>query len=166
MRLFRTLLLIGPLLLWGPKLRADNGPAEGPRAASAAPLFIGITALGNPSLKFSTVNDYLNGVSVDHNTVRLSVALGVAWSLQMRVLDDLRYQTYSIPASAIGVQVTNIGTRPEVFLSTTSQTIASGIANLLLNTNVTIRYRARGGAAFLKPSGNYTTTLVLTYTGL
>lgn len=128
--------------------------------------FLGITMIGNPSLSFSTISDYRNGVSVNHTTLKVIALLGVVWSLDVRATDNLRYQTNQIPITAIGVQSTNLGTRPELFLSTTNQTLASGIANLLLNQNVTIRYRAVGGSNFLKPGGTYTTTLVFTYAGL
>lgn len=128
--------------------------------------FVGITILGNPSLGFSTLSDYRNGVTVNHTTLRLNVLLGVAWSLEVRATGNLQYQTNQIPISNIGLQSTNLGVRPEIFLSTTNQLLASGIANLLLNQNMTIRYRALGGNNFLKPSGNYTTSLIFTYSGL
>ena len=129
-------------------------------------LFFGITTLGSPSLSFSTINDYKNGVSVNHATLKLNVLLGVAWSLDVRATNNLQYQTYQIPVSGIGLQSTNLGTRPELLLSTTNQLLASGLALVLLNQNVIIRYRALGGSDFLKPTGNYTTTLVFTYAGL
>ncbi|GAB4033932.1 hypothetical protein [Spirosoma gilvum] len=128
-----------------------------------SPSVLGITVLGNPGLTFSSVDNYTNGVSANHNTLRLSVSLGLSWTLQIRVTDDLRYQNYSIPASAIGVQMVSLTQRPELFLNTANQTLTSGIATSLLDLLATIRYRATGGSAFLKPGGTYTTTLVFTY---
>lgn len=128
--------------------------------------FIGITILGNPAISFSSINDYRNGVTVNHSTIRVNALLGVVWSIDVRATGNLTYQTNQIPISNIGMQSTNLGTRPEIMLSTTNQQLASGIANLLLNQNMTIRYRALGGTAFLKPGGVYTTTLIFTYSGL
>lgn len=129
-----------------------------------APSFIGVTILSNPSLSVRTVSEYQNGVSIDHNTLQLSVSLGLTWSLQIRATDDLRYSTNSIPASSIGIKSLNLGNSPEIFLSTTNQTLASGLASSLLNVAMLIRYRAIGGPGLLKPAGAYTTTLVFTYT--
>ncbi len=131
-----------------------------------APTSIGVTLLGNPALTFVTINDYTNGVQVNHSTLQLNVSLGLSWSLQIHATDDLRYNTYSIPVSSIGVQSVSLGSRPEIFLSTTNQTLASGLATSLLNAVMVIRYRAIGGSNFLKPAGLYTTTIVFTYTAL
>ncbi|GAB3921950.1 hypothetical protein [Larkinella terrae] len=163
MKAIGGLFLFVSLLISSGKLLAETGPTGKP---TTAPAFLGLTLLGNPSLSFSTVSHYQNGVSVDHATVNLSVALGVAWSLQIRALDDLRYQSNSIPVSSIGVQSINLATRPEIFLSTTNQTLSTGLAAALFSRDVTIRYRAVGGTPFLKPGGTYTTTLVISYTAL
>lgn len=127
--------------------------------------FLGITILGNPSLRFSTISDYQNGVSVNHATVKVST-LGLAWSLDVRATDDLYYQTHMIPISGIGLLSTNLGSQPEIFLKKTNQTLASGLVTFPFSQNITIRYRALGGTNFLKPGGTYTTTLVFTYAGL
>jgi len=131
-----------------------------------APTAIGVTILGNPSLTISSSNDFLSGVTLNHNTLQLNVTLGLSWSLQVRVTDDLRYQSYSIPASAIGVQTVGLGTRPEIYLSTANQTLATGFATSLLNALMVIRYRVVGGNHLLKPAGSYSTTLVFTYSAL
>jgi hypothetical protein len=128
--------------------------------------FIGITVLGTPVLSFSSISDYQNGVSVTHSTIRVTALLGVVWSVDVRATGNLTYQTNQIPISSIGMQSTNLGTRPEIMLSTTNQQLASGFASLLLNQNMVIRYRAIGGTTFLKPGGVYTTTLIFTYAGL
>ena len=140
--------------------------ADDPPAKLAAPTLLGITILGNPSLRLSSASDYTNGVTLDHNTLQLNVSVGLTWSLQIRALDNLRYQTYSIPVSAVGVQAISLGTRPEILLSTSNQVLASGFATSVLNAVMAIRYRATGGPTFLQPAGTYTTTLLITYTAL
>lgn len=164
MRTASVLLIFINLFLYHPMLWGQPYISDENLLTTDAPSFIGVTVLSNPSISVRTVSDYQNGVSVDHNTLQLSVSLGLTWSLQIRVTDDLRYQTNAIPASAIGVKSLNLGNRPEVFLSTTNQTLASGLASSLLNTTMLIRYRAIGGPSFLKPAGPYTTTLLFTYT--
>jgi len=154
-------LLLGASALVAQPLVADEEPTS-----MAAPSLIGVTILGNPGLSFSTLNDYLNGVLLNHNTLQLNVSIGLSWSLQVRATGDLRYQTNSIPVSSIGVQAISLGSRPEVFLSTTDQTLASGLATSLLSAIMLIRYRTTGGANFLKPAGAYTTGLVFTYSAL
>ncbi len=143
-----------------------RSPAEDPPTSRNAPTALGITILSNPALRFSSASDYANGVSVDNNTLQLSVSLGLTWSLQVKALDNLRYQTQSIPVSAIGVQAISLGTRPEIFLSTTNQVLAAGVATSVLNAVMLIRYRAVGGTNFLKPAGTYTTTLLFSYSAL
>ncbi|UFH57002.1 hypothetical protein [Spirosoma sp. KNUC1025] len=133
---------------------------------ATAPSAIGVSILGNPSISISSISDYQNGVSISHNTLQLSVSLGLSWSLQVRATDDLRYQNQSIPVSSIAVQSLNLGNRPEIFLSTTNQTLSSGLASSILSIINLIRYRAVGGSNFLKPAGNYTTTILFTYTAL
>ena len=157
-------LLVFSMLVCKSLLRAQPHAPDEVLQINNEPSFIGISILGNPGLTLRTVNDYQNGVSADHNTLQLSVSLGLGWSLQIRATDDLRYQTYSIPASSIGVKSLNLGNRPEVFLNTTNQTLASGLASSLLNLTMLIRYRAIGGSTFYKPAGAYTTTLVFSYT--
>ncbi|GAB3891604.1 hypothetical protein [Spirosoma agri] len=158
-------LLIG-LLLCGSMVAAQPMVVDEEPIATTAPSLIGVTILGNPALSFSSVNDYQNGVLLNHNTLQLTVSLGLTWSLQVRATGDLRYQTNSIPVSAIGVQSVSLGSRPEVFLSTTDQTLASGLATSLLSAIMLIRYRTTGGPNFLKPAGSYTTGLVFTYSAL
>ncbi len=164
MNLRSTLFIFVFIICIGSEVRAQ--PAVSEEATYATPSFIGVTILGNPALGISSVNDYLNGVTVNHNTLQLNVSLGLTWSLQVRASDDLRYQTYSIPASAIGVQAISLGTRPEIFLSTNNQVIASGFATSLLNALMLIRYRIVGGSHLLKPGGTYSTTLIFTYSAL
>jgi len=162
----KKLLLILCWLLSGSWLLAQPYiPDEVPPIAEA-PTLLGISILSNPSMSMSSVSDYQNGVSINHNTLQLSISLGLSWSLQVRATDDLRYQSYSIPVSAIGVQSLNLGNRPEILLSTANQTLSSGLASSLLTIINLIRYRAIGGASFLKPGGTYTTTLIYTYTAL
>ncbi|MEZ0542526.1 hypothetical protein [Fibrella arboris] len=131
-----------------------------------SPSAIGLTILSNPALTLRTIDDYTKGVSVDHTTLRLSVSIGLAWSLQIRVADDLRYQSNAIPASAISIQAINLGNRPEVLLSTADQVIASGLASIPLLLGTTFRYKTKGGTAFLKPGGTYTATLVFSSSAL
>jgi hypothetical protein len=160
---WRPILFAWCLLLSGPVIIAQPAmPDESDYAAS----LIGITILGSPSLGISTVDGFTKGVSVNHNTLQLNLSLGLAWSIQIRALDDLRYQSYSIPASSIGVQAVGLGTRPELFLTTTNQTLASGLVSALVSVALPIRYRAIGGDTFLKPAGSYTTTLLFTFTSL
>jgi hypothetical protein len=166
MNLLKKKLLVGYVLLCGSPLLAQPYIDDEAAQISEAPATLGITILGNPSLSISSVNDYQNGVSINHNTLQLSVSLGLSWSLQVRATDDLRYQTYSIPVSAIGIQSLNLGNRPEILLSTSNQTLSSGLASSLLSLITLIRYRAVGGNNFLKPGGNYTTTLIFTHTAL
>ena len=164
MNLLSTVFVLIMLSCYGSIAKAQ--PIAPDEQYDNAPSFIGITVLGNPALSISSINDYQNGVSIDHNTLQLNVSIGLSWSLQVRATSDLQYQSYSIPASAIGIQTVSLGTRPEVFLSTANQTIASGFATSLLNTLMLIRYRAVGGNHLLKPAGAYTTTLVFTYSAL
>jgi hypothetical protein len=131
-----------------------------------APTAIGIAILGNPALGFNSVNDFKNGISVDHTTLQLSLSVGLSWSVQVRATGDLQYQSYSIPVSALGIQALSAGNRSEFKLSTTNQTLLSGLLTTLLSLTVPIRYHAIGGADFLKPGGGYTTTLVFTLTAL
>ena len=159
-------ILAGLLLLIGSPLLAQPAAPDEPVYPQAAPSFLAITILGNPAISFGSISDYMNGVSANHSTLRLAISLGVSWSLQVRATGDLQNQVYSIPASAIGIQAVNIGSRPEIMLSSTDQMLASGLASSLLNQVTTFRYRAVGGSAFLKPAGNYTTTLIFTYTEL
>ncbi len=165
-RFLRQLALFAGCLLLGFDCLGQPFTAETPLPEESG-LLIGISVPSNPPpLNFSTISDYQNGVSVTHPTFRLSVFLGVAWSLEVRATTNLQSQSYQIPVAGIGLQSTNVGVRPEIFLSTTNQLLASGLANLFLNQNVIIRYRALGGSNFLQPAGNYTTTLVFTYAGL
>ncbi|GAB3343078.1 hypothetical protein GCM10027299_58480 [Larkinella ripae] len=163
MKPLRSVFVLIVLWLGGFSAWAETGPQSKNRSA---PEFLGITVLANPALSLTTASHYANGVSVEHATIRMAVAIGLVWTLQIRATDDLRYLTNSIPASAIGVQSVNLTPRPEVFLTTTNQTLAGGLAVIGLNQAMVIRYRAVGGTPFLKPAGSYTTTLVLTYTGL
>ncbi|QJD80984.1 hypothetical protein [Spirosoma rhododendri] len=160
---WRTVLFALFLLPVAPAGIAQPAPPD--ESAYAASL-IGITVLGNPSLTVSSVDGFTNGVTVNHNTLQLNLSLGLTWSLQVRALDDLRYQSYSIPASAIGMQSAGLGARPELLLTTTNQTLASGVATSLLSTALPIRYRTVGGSAFLKPAGSYSTTILFTFTPL
>lgn len=164
MNWFRHVLLTILLLTQG-KLLAQPMATDEPPSPPTNSAVLGLSILGSPTLRFSTIDDYINGVTVDHTTLSLSVSLGLTWSLQVRATDDLRYQNQSIPISAISVRATNIGNRPEVILSTANQTVASGLANLPISLGTTFRYRAQGDA-FLKPGGNYTTTLVFSFTAL
>lgn len=158
---WRTILLAGCLLISGSAAIAQPSmPDESDQAAS----LIGITILGSPSLSISTIDGFTKGISVNHNTLQLNLSLGLAWSIQVRALDDLRYQSYSIPASSIGMQSVGLGTRPELFLTTTNQTLASGLVTSLLSAVLPIRYRTIGGSTFLKPAGAYTTTILFTFT--
>lgn len=166
MNLAKKILLYLGILLSGCPLLAQPYIADDVTRPAEAPTALGITILSNPNLSIRSVSDYQNGVSIDHNTLQLSVSLGLSWSLQVRATDDLRYQTYSIPISAIGIQSLNLGNRPEMLLSTANQTLSSGLASSLLTIVNLIRYRAVGGSSFLKPGGAYTTTLVFTYTAL
>ncbi|GAB4015237.1 hypothetical protein [Spirosoma koreense] len=152
------------ILLWGSAALAQPYIPDELLAEATAPSALGITILSNPGLSISSISDYQNGVSINHNTLQLSVSVGLGWSLQVRATDDLRYQNQSIPVSSIAMQSLNLGNRPEIFLSTTNQTLASGLASSLLNIVNLIRYRTVGGTAFLKPAGNYTTTLIFSYT--
>lgn len=166
MNAFCTLFLFAILTFCQSALLAQPAVFDETDRVHNAPSFLGITILGNPALSLNSLSDYQNGVSVNHNTLQLSISLGLSWSLQIRATDDLRYQTNSIPVSSIGVQAINVGNRPEIFLSTTNQTLASGLASALLNLTTLIRYRAVGGNSFLKPGGTYTTTVVFTYSAL
>ncbi|NID10977.1 hypothetical protein [Fibrivirga algicola] len=151
-----------PLAMLAQPYAADDRGLEPVENAAA----IGLTILSNPTLSVSTVDQYRNGITVDHTTLQLSISLGLTWSLQVRLTDNLRYQTNSIPASALGIRALNLSNRPEVLLSTADQMIASGLANLPISLGTTFRYRLQGGNALLKPGGSYTTTLVFSCTGL
>lgn len=167
MNLFRYSLLVAGILFLKQSLSAQPAVFDDVSADTYnSPTAIGVTILSNPSFTISTSNDFLSGVSLNHNTLQLNVTLGLSWSLQVRVTDDLRYQDYSIPASAIGLQSIGLGTRPEIFLSTTNQTLSSGFATSLLNALMVIRYHVVGGSHLLKPAGSYSTTPVFTYSGL
>ncbi len=156
---WRILLLILSLLVVGPVGAQPSLPDESAYANS----LIGLTILGSPALGVSSVNDYTNGVTLNHNTLQINVSLGLTWSIQVRALDDLRYQSYSIPASSVAVQATGLGSRPEIFLRTTNQTVASGLATSLLSAILPLRYRLIGGNTLLKPAGSYTTTLLFSF---
>ena len=145
---------------------AQPNAEEDPGAGLAFGSFLGITILSNPALSIGSQSDYINGVSIDNSTLQLSIPLNVGWSLQVRATGDLTYLGNTIPVSFIGMQSLNIGNRPELFLTTTNQTLASGLTILPANITNLIRYRIVGGAHLLKPGGNYTTTLFFTYTAL
>lgn len=131
-----------------------------------APTAIGIAILGSPAMTFNSIDKYTNGVSIDHNTLQLSLSLGLSWSIQVRATSDLQYKSFSIPASAISLRALTTGGRSEFRLSTANQTLATGLLTTLLSLTMPIRYRALNGSDFLKPGGAYTTTLVFTYTAL
>ncbi len=154
--LFLTFLLYGSGLIAQPYVTDEH----------FAPTAIGVTILGNPAMGISSINDYTNGLSIDHTTLQLSLSLGLSWSIQVRATGDLQNQNYSIPISALGIRALGTGNRSEFRLSTTNQTLLSGLVTTLLSLNVPIRYRAVGGTDFLKPGGSYTTTLVFTLTAL
>lgn len=156
---WRIILLVLYLLIAG-RVMAQPAPPDETKDGNS---LIGLTILGSPALGVSSVSDYTNGVTLNHNTLQINISLGLTWSIQVRALDDLRYQSYSIPASSIAVQATGLGSRPEIFLSTTNQTIASGLATSLLSAVLPLRYRAVGGSTFLKPAGSYTTTLLFSF---
>lgn len=161
------LLLTGLCLLSAFRVVAQPSISDDQLTGAPPVSVLGISILGNPSFSFKSVEDYQNGVSLEHNTLSLAVSLGLSWALQVRATDDLRYQSYSIPASAVGLQVISLGNRPEIRLGQNNQLVASGLVSSLVSSLIaTIRYRAQGGNDFLKPGGSYTTTLVFSYTAL
>jgi hypothetical protein len=148
------------------RLGAQPLPPDGIPDDEKAPTAIGITILGSPSMAFNSIDNFTNGVSIDHNTIQLSLSLGLSWSVQIRATSDLRYATFSIPISAISVQALTTGGRAAFRLSTVNQTLATGLLTNLFSLTMPIRYRAVSGSDFLKPGGAYTTTLVFTYSAL
>ncbi|GAB3570438.1 hypothetical protein GCM10027578_26810 [Spirosoma luteolum] len=141
--------------------------ADLPDGPQAAPTALGITILSNPTLAFTTLADYQNGIQLDHNTLQLTVSLGLSWSIQVRASGDLTAGVNTIPVSALGVRPISLSSRPEIQLNTTNQVLATGTAlSALTNALMVIRYRTITPSAFLKPAGNYTTTLTFTYTAL
>lgn len=166
MTLRKKVALILGFLLYGPPLLAQPYVSDKVLDESVAPTAFGITILGNPALSFRSINDFKNGIAVDHTTLQLSLSLGLSWSVQVRATGDLGYQSYSIPISALGIQALSLGNRSEFRLSTINQTLVSGLLTNLLSLSLPIRYRATGGNDFFKPGGSYTTTLVYTLTAL
>ncbi|WP_080237222.1 hypothetical protein [Spirosoma rigui] len=154
------------LLLCGLRLYAQPHVPNELVDVESAPTAIGITILGSPAVAVGSVDTFTNGVSVEHNTLQLSLSLGLSWSIQVRATSDLQYKSFTIPVSAISVQALTTGGRSEFRLSTANQTLATGLLTTLLSLTMPIRYRAVNGSDFLKPGGAYTTTLVFTYTAL
>ena len=167
-RLF-TAIVAGTLLLAGRSLAQPYVPTDSLFVTSReAGNWLGINMLGNPSLRFTSVQDYSSGVTLDHATLELSLAATLQWALQVRATGDLQNGAQSIPISILSIQPLNIGSNAStVTLSTASQTIATGQLLRLQLISPTFRYRAQGGKALLnKPGGAYSTTLIFTYTAL
>ena len=153
-----------------PDAQADDRdkPVEKPAALT-------VTTLGSPTISFVTVNDYKNGVTINHNTFKVTGTLGLAWAIQVRASGNLTNGSYTIPISQVamyassfsGTGVSLLTSSSEFFLSTVNQNLATGLLTLLaIDITVNVRYRALGGPDFYKPGGNYTTTLTVTTTGL
>lgn len=153
-----------------PECRADDREKNAEKPAALT-----VTTLGSPTISFNTVNDYVNGVTVNHNTFKVTGTLGLAWAIQVRASGNLTNGAYSIPVSKVamyassftGTGISLLTSSAEFFLSTANQNLATGVLTLLaIDITVNVRYRALGGPDFYKPGGNYTTTLTVTTTGL
>lgn len=127
------------------------------------------------AIEFLTVDHYKNGVTITHPTLTISGVAGVLWTIQVRAAGNLQNGSFTIPIEGISIGATSFtGTginlltgSTNVVLSTTNKTLISGALSLLnLNVVANLTYRASGGVDFLKPAGNYTTTLTFTTTGL
>lgn len=117
------------------------------------------------NLNFATPADYQNGVNSTANN-QLTVTCNRAYDLRIKTSNaTLVNGTNTIPVSNISVQTvgTGNGTTSVVNnLSTTDQSLATGVP-ASMSKNISLQYStAAGNQAFLKPAGAYTTTLTYT----
>ncbi len=120
----------------------------------------------NPVISFISIADYENGVVVTDQTLTITTNASMNWVLKVRAAGNFDRMGSQIPVNNMGMKVTNIpGAPPEIMLATSDQDIATGSSAAVMQTiPVEIRYRAAGGNDFLKPAGDYATTLTFTLT--
>lgn len=121
------------------------------------------------NLNFATAANYNNGVSSTVSN-QLTVTSNRAYDLSVRAATpDLVNGINVIPIGNVAVQTVNlVGGSPKVIsaLTTTNQTLATGLP-ATTSSSVNIQYStAAGNTAFLKPAGAYVTTLTFTVVAL
>ncbi|XZF13027.1 hypothetical protein ACTHGU_14670 [Chitinophagaceae bacterium MMS25-I14] len=128
-----------------------------------------MSVLGSPSaIQITSAAEVINGKYLDHNSISITYPLLNLSGLSMELYAHAEFANLTspasntIPASSIGLQVTNLsGADPERFLTTTDQRLLHqppGLLTSLLGgtSTVTLRYRVLGGTQLLKPAGVYT----------
>ncbi|QJW89796.1 hypothetical protein HNV11_10610 [Spirosoma taeanense] len=117
------------------------------------------------SLNFTTPVNYINGVSSAVSN-QLTITCNRAYDLKIKTSGtDMVSGSNTIPVSNISAQTTGtgLGTQSVVSaLSTTDQSLATGIP-ASMSKQISMQFStAAGNNAFLKPAGAYTTTLTFT----
>lgn len=117
------------------------------------------------SLNFASVANYNNGVSSVVNN-QITIASNTVYDLRIRTAGPtLVNGPNTIPVSNIAVQTIGLteGTHRVISaLSTTDQSLVTGLP-ATLSQSVNMQYStAAGNTAFLKPAGAYVTTLTFT----
>jgi hypothetical protein len=126
-----------------------------------------LQVLGNPVINVVTAADYQNGVTVLHNTIQVSVAANVQYSLQAKASGNMTSGVRSIPIGQMRLRATNVpgNTNPGFNLSTIYQTLVSSRQTVAVNNYaITLEYKLAGGTAILQPGGAYTTTITFLLT--
>ncbi|QJW89797.1 hypothetical protein HNV11_10615 [Spirosoma taeanense] len=121
----------------------------------------------NVDIEFATPADYNNGVTKPVPN-QLTVTSNRPYDLKIKTSgSDLVNGQNLIPVSNISAQTTGtgLGTQSVVSaLSTTDQTLATAVPPSM-SKQISMQFStAAGNSAFLKPSGDYTTTLTFTAT--
>lgn len=117
------------------------------------------------TLNFATPADYNNGVSSSVPN-QISVTCNRAYDLKVKTTTGtLTSGANTIPVSNVSAQASYAGQSsagPSVALSTTDQSLATGVpASITRQVNLNYSTSA-GNQAFLRPAGAYTTTLTFT----
>ena len=149
----KTVILIVLLVITGSNTKAQS-------------MLGSLTTNSNPVIPFVAISEYENGLAIIDQTITINTMASMNWVLKVRAAANPELMGTQIPLNNFGLKVTNIpGAPPEILLSTADQDIATGTSASAMQTiPVEIRYRAKGGNDFLKPAGDYTTTLTFTLT--
>lgn len=163
----RYKLCITGLMIWLPLhsfAQSEGGPQSSTSIHDESD-FLGFTTSSPPIMTFSTPADYQNGKFSDAPS-SIVLTLGLAWTVSVRAATaNLTSGTNTIAISNVTVQVVGASFGTGIItLTTSNQTIASGVLALLANFN--FRYTMKGGTHLLKPAGDYTATVIFSTTGL
>lgn len=161
-RAVMILLLAGGLSI-GPVLAQSSGNAT--MTVNLADVLQLTVNTATVTLNFATPTDYKNGVSSSVPN-QISVTCNRAYDLKVRTTTaTLTSGANTIPVSNVSAQANYTGqsaANPSVALSTTDQSLATGVP-ASISRQVNLNYStSAGNQDFLRPAGAYTTTLTFT----